>query len=493
MADESYTDWRGAGGQWPTNPEFVDAPAPLFTTEPYPLSIWRQDDNINLGMPYIVFFPKLERRIAPSPVKQRDIITVYDMLTSAVDLMYTNGLAILDPISATIHEVMNGEWTLTLVHPVDPNQKWKYIRENNIIKCCGQFFTIKRVEWGFPTAKTGTVTATCEHIFYQLADMWIYAQNWGYDLSSNIQCCTFTHCIEAIQKIFASAVTDDTPGTGQRRYAFEYDSDWDFSTPWEVVIDGTGCTPIELFLGANGIVGAKNGELYRDNFYFSINQRMEGAQDKAFDIRIGANLCGIKRTVDTSNVATLYTLFEGHGSGFIAVSYDGQRAFPLFQFPHNITRSDSYSFPDDVFDYAVRNGKTLMQQLAQICFSRWRQYATPTICYDVSIKDVRQKPDYSEITDIPRFKVGDQGRIFDERLGGEITLRITETETDGITGEVTRVVFGSTNSFTRGAAYPNTLTNYAPNIEESTIFMYDSRGRIIVDGNNKILAVRVTL
>lgn len=485
------TDWTGVQGQYPSNPEFVDAPPALYSTLPYSYSIYRQDDYTNLGYPYIVFFPLIEKINPPQPVKQRTPITVYDHRTSKAGLQ-SNGLAILEPTSAPIHEVINGEWVLALKHPVDDLGKWKYIRENNLIKCQGQLFTIKMLDWDFPTGQTGEITATCEAVFYQLADMWNYAWNWGFD-SGSMQNTSWPYCIAAINHIMGSAVTDDSPG--QFRYDFEWDSDWIWPTNWTCIIDGTGATPIELMLGTNGIIGSMGGELYRNNFYFSINERMEGAQDNAFDIRIGLNLTGIKRTVDVSQCATLFRLYEGHGSGFIAFSYDGEHAFPLFQFPHNITRSDAYSFPDDVFKAAVENGESLMEPLAQICSARWKKYALPTICYEVNLKDVRQNPDYQVIGNLPRYKVGDEGRIWDERLGdsgGYVTLRITETETDGITGEVTRVVFGSKSSFTRGAAYPNN-TQIEPNESFGIAFLRDNSGATIIDKNSKLLGRRYTL
>ena len=474
--------WYAAEGQYPMYPEHIAWPPVLYSTQPYGTAVWRIEEDANDGYPYIIFFPLIER-IHYNPVKQRDIITVYDHRSTKADLL-TNGLAILEPTSAVIHEVMNGEWTLTLTHPCDETGKWKYIRENNLVKCCGQLYTIKRLEWNLPTANTGEITATCEHVFYQLCDMWVYASNWGFT-DNGLQESYWYNCKQAISAIMSSAVTDDD-SQDMIRYAYEWESDWEFTIPWCCIINETGTTPVELLLGTNGIIGSMGGELYRDNFYFSIQSRMESAKDDAFDIRIGENLCGVQRTVDVSQCATLLRLYEGHGSGFIAVSYDGRDAFPLFQWPHNITRSDSYTFPDDVFNKAVQEGRSLMEPLSQIAFARWRKNALPIVCYDITVKDVRQNPDFEGIEGY-RFKVGDEGRIYDERLGGTIKLRITETETDGITGEVTRVVFGSKSSFTRGAAYPNSAEIQPSNVTGAK-YLRDANYKRMIDANGKKLA-----
>ena len=45
-----------------------------------------------------------------------------------------NGDMTLMPEEATIHVVLNGEWTATLEHPIDPEGRWEYIVDNAVIK-----------------------------------------------------------------------------------------------------------------------------------------------------------------------------------------------------------------------------------------------------------------------------------------------------------------------------------------------------------------------
>lgn len=470
------TNWIGVNGQYPDNPEFIPMPT-LLVDEPLPIFAYRQNDLINRGYPYLIVFPDLEK-ITLNPVKQREYITVYDMLSEKSDFL-TNGLAILCPTSAPVHEIVNGEYSLTLTHPMDALGKWKFIRESNVVKCQGQLYTIKRVEWSHTGENAETVTAYGEHIFYQLNDLWIF----GDENRNPVQ---YAYCKSAIDGIMSKYVSYDE-GV-MYRFAYDWSSDWEFDTPWTFIIDGEGQTPVEKLIGSGGIIDEKGGELYRNNFHFSINERMENAQDDAFDLRFGANMKGLRRTIDTSTLALWLRLKDEETGAFMAISYSGL-AFPLFQFPHNIVRSQSIRYEKDFYDWFWQRmysgedvNEVIWERLYHDLLALWKNTCTPVICYEVDVQDL--KDIYPELTNHYQYKVGNSGTIYDELLGGKVTLKITETEMDGITGEVTRVVFGSKNSFTRSAGYPqefdvepSEITYETPLHDNRKYLIYDSRGK----------------
>ena len=45
-----------------------------------------------------------------------------------------NGLGVVAPQSCTVTETLNGEWELTLVHPIDDLCKWQRLTEGNILR-----------------------------------------------------------------------------------------------------------------------------------------------------------------------------------------------------------------------------------------------------------------------------------------------------------------------------------------------------------------------
>ena len=61
-----------------------------------------------------------------------------------------NGDMTLLPDEATIHVILNGEWTATLEHPIDPEGRWKYIVDNTVVKMPSfngeQLFRVKNKE-----------------------------------------------------------------------------------------------------------------------------------------------------------------------------------------------------------------------------------------------------------------------------------------------------------------------------------------------------------
>lgn len=418
--------WFIAGG-YPDNTEFIDAPESPQTE--YPRSQWRIIPGQNYGYPWFDLLPEIPP-LNVNPVEQQPYITIYDMDTPKEDFE-GNGLAILEPSSVRIFEEQNGPFSVTLTHPIAPDGKWQYIKERNILKVRGQLFTIMTVLHNFTSANSGTVTVTAEHIFYQLADPWIFPILPERDLRT-------ASCAEAIQIGMSEMYYHPEPG--QHSYSFIGASSWEWDTPY-IVPTERGMTFVEYLIGSGGITDTKGGELYRDNFYFSIEERMENAKDDAFDIRIGLNLIGIKRTVDVSTFCSYFRAYDNFGSWW-AVAWKPSD-FLLDNFPHNVIRSKNFSYSEFDFDRLVQDG-----------MAEFRKNAMPIISYEINLADVRYNPDFVEQNPNFEYKVGNTGRVYDVRFGGAMTMKITGTETDGITGRVTKVTFGSTRSFTRSANYP---------------------------------------
>lgn len=58
-----------------------------------------------------------------------------------------NGDMTLFPTSAKIRVILNGSWTATINHPIDPEGRWKYIQDQAVVKMSSfngeQLFRIK--------------------------------------------------------------------------------------------------------------------------------------------------------------------------------------------------------------------------------------------------------------------------------------------------------------------------------------------------------------
>lgn len=455
--------WFVNGG-YPDNTQFIDA-----TEKPQselPRSQWRIVEGENDGYPWFDLLPEIPP-LHVDPVRQHEYICIYDMDTPKEDFS-GNGIAILEPVSSPIREELNGIWCVTLVHPIEPGGKWQYIKERNIIKVCGQLFTIVKCNWNYSAANTGTVTVYAEAIFYQLADPWIFPipKDTQYE---SVECASIIQTGRSLMYYH--------PEPGQHSYSYTWASSLVWETPYKIPV-GKGMTFIELLIGNGGITDAKSGELYRDNFYFSIEERMEGAKDDAFDIRIGLNLVGITRTVDVSTFCSYFRAYDNFGSWW-AVAWEPSD-FLLDNFPHNVIRSKNFSYSEFDFDRLVQDG-----------MAEFRKNAMPIISYEINLADVKDNPEFEEQNPNFEYKVGNTGRVYDARFGGAMTMKITGTEKDGITGRVTKVTFGTNRSFTRSASYP-VINPVVPDPVAGMIMVVDVNDVLCFDADGVQIVEEVT-
>ncbi len=396
--------------------------------------LWLINRSYNNSLPYTVFMtpeytPPSNPEHKPIGELNREYITIYSQDTSQ-DGFDTHGLGVLSPTKCEITEELNGKWELSIEHPVDSYGKWEYIRPFAIIKALGQLFTIRiaDVKW---SGNKGMVSAKADHIFYQLNDAWIHPGN--ILLSSR-------HAIGIINHI--AGITDRQIREGHVYYDFTWDIPADlmvtenFYDNWSSL--SSGATFAEFVMGSNGLIIGTSGEIYRDNFYFSIRERLEKSNYQAFDIRVGKNLRGIKRTIDTTRLCTYFLGFDDLGNEY-AVAYE---SFPLISPPHYVVRSQKYSYNIDdslPLEERVAKSKKLLENDVNLFFNT---NCIPKISYEVDLEDVRNNPDYADFKEESDYRVGNVGVVHDDRLGGEIILKITKTIRNAITGKTISVTFG---------------------------------------------------
>lgn len=443
-------------------PYIVDA-APLqekYMAKPYPLYLWRIEDGKNNGYPFFLLQPP-PAPVPVLPVKQLPYICIYDMDTDKPDFA-GNGLAVLCPTSCDVTHILNGEYSLTLVHPIDPYGKSEHIREENIIKALGQLFTIKSVWWDFSGTNSGTVTVYAEHISYQLNDPWIFPFSEPFESTS-----AKTIMQEAMERSYYHYES------GQHIFGFELDSDMVYDTPYTFTCTD-GRTVIDVILGSGGLIEVNGGSLYRDNFYLSLNAAMKNAKTNAFDIRLGRNATGISRTVDLSTFCTYYRAYDQYG-GSVSWAWVAQGAIRT-QFPHHIVRSKNYNYPYD--DY-----EQVWKQLQQDAAADFHKNCQPVIAYEMDMVELSRCPDFQELNPDFDYTVGNSGTVFDPYLGQPVTLTVTGTVQDAITGKWLKVNYGALQSFTRPASYP-AIPDPEAQYQGGVIPVRDSQGVFCFDANN---------
>ena len=311
-----------------------------------------------------------------------------------------------------------------------------------------------------------------EHIFYQLNDGWIFPVTYLYGSTGQ----------KALDNI-ASHI-DYQAREGAHIYAFQGSSDIVPESPFRREVDA-GCTPVDAILGTGGVIEKLGGELYRDNFYFSVNERMEDSSDTAFDIRVGKNLRGIKPTVDTTTMATYFRAYDAFG-GWAAYAWDFEAFFGDL-FPHYVVRSANFSAPqnaeDESFDYMDYFENVFIPEAK----AYFRANCKPIIGYEIEIEDVRGNPDFEMISS-ETLRVGDKGTLYDARLGGTIAIELTETGYDAIADKITRITVGERQSFVKTASpmlvvdiMPVPIATNQPVTDASGAFCFDASGEQIFE------------
>ena len=340
-----------------------------------------------------------------------------------------NGIRVLTPTSCEVTEELNGAYEVVMEHPVDEYGAWKTIVENNILKVLGQLFMIYRVVTSFDE-NAGSVVAYARHIFYTLNEYWFHDLDWNAPDGQTL-----------LDNLMKNSVELSPPGVNT--YIFTAKSDIEAKgVSFSRSIDQQ--TLVNVIIGdKNSMVNAMGGELYRDNFYFSVNKRKEYASDDAFSIRVGFNLNGIERDVDFSNYMTDLTGYSESGKLRHSVSNWNKKIYP-----RHVARSTVFKMDEE--------NQSVLNSMTEAYF---KKYNTPDVTITVSVIDVSNNPDLKGVK-WGDFTVGNIGEVYDERLGISLKMEVTGTKRNGITGEMISVTFNSIGfEYSRQDDFSKTVTD----------------------------------
>lgn len=395
---------------------FPDMPAVTDAPE----SLWR---IIEGDLPFKVMFPKMYgiTNDHSQPIKQSAYICVFDM-HNPQNQFDDNGICILAPSKCEIAEELNGLYELTLEHPIDKEGRWTYLLELNIIKAGGQLWRIysKNTKLNSDGSKLRTVKA--RHIFYDLNDRLLT------DVRPENK-----NGVEFIDWIF-NHIYEDDPEHYYPQFTFAYDSDiTDTATSYFL---GTSVTA--ALLGAdNCFLNRLGGELYRDNFYFSINQHKEDSEQNSFDIVYGVDMIDVEETIDYSDMLTKLIAKDNHGNEWKVFYEDTPRI------AHHITKLITFNY-DEEDEAAFHKDAN----------NYFYAHSQPRINYKVTFANLKNADLYKGFIGLRDRNVGDTGTILCEELGITTIQRIVKKTVDLLTGNTISVELGNlVSSLTRTDKY----------------------------------------
>lgn len=367
---------------------------------------------------FSVFLPKVDYCL---PVRHlTDEICIYNM--KETDFSHW-GLRILTPTACTITEELNGQYELELEHPVDSEGVWKSIIDLNIIKACGQLFRIYRKIKSMDSSGNFSIKVNARHIFYDLNDRLLLDIRTPEYNGQGI-----------ISFLLSSAYKVDKQPMG---YDFSGASDITDTYYSEYY---NNVSIVSALLGAeNSFINSLGGELYRNNFEFSINRRREHSADNAFSIIYGRDMLAIEETVDYSNMCTYLVAMNNFGQAhFWWWIYENSTSD---YFPHAVVKYVQFNYDD---------AATAMERLTRDSKSYFETYKFPDINYTVTFANLKDSELYKDFLGLQKCEIGDTGTIYHEELGISTVQKVIKKTIDALTGETTSIELGKLRgSFTR--------------------------------------------
>lgn len=372
-----------------------------------------------------------------------------------------NGVAVLMPYEAVSNKEDKGRWDITAKHPIDQYGKWTYIAGQNIVKVRGQLFRIDETEIVAEVNKE-YMAFHANHITYDLKDFWIqdaeFSVESGYDYIGEL----WSHRVK------------DFPNQQAMIGDYEYRVTSDLTGHIDAKVKDQSY--IEALYGSDSSMIARyGGELYRDNFYMSINQTMEGAPaGNAFAIRYGTNMTKISFKIDMSNWITNLVCVDNLGNLY-ACWYDTAGGEWICH--HHKTKRVHFTYED------LGDSSKNMQRLIADGDAYWDTVATPQISIEVGVANIYDDPRYADFVNLQNFDVGYRGIIYVEHLGINIEMKITAIKRNELTGQAISIKLGSV----RGSLIRQTVlsqTIVSPNSADAIVAADNARLQAELDDMN---------
>lgn len=340
------------------------------------------------------------------------MITLYN---GSETIFTHNGLGALSKcISAISSRELNGQWTLTIIHPLDGN--YNLIQAGQIIKAPtpsgNQLFRIYKVD-----EDLNKITIRCNHIFYDLSQR-IVKSNLGLGGTQ--------------QGITAELLTDYATGTNL----------------FTVSGDGTVATSIQMVMGNNvlntlvaqeeGVVKQFNCEFDFDNYNIRVLNQV--GENNGVLISFRKNLVGLNEIIDYSTLAT--RLFPISSDGIILAGANPYVDSPIISsYPIIYTQTlncdtiklDDTNTIDDVY-----------VDLQNECIKQFNNGVdVPYFVYKVDFVQLSKTEEYKNYTALEDVNIGDTVIVRHEKLNKNLTSRVYAYQYDCLLEKINSLDLGN--------------------------------------------------
>lgn len=338
-----------------------------------------------------------------------------------------NGDMTLLPDEATIHVILNGEWTATLEHPIDPEGRWKYIVDNTVVKMPSfngeQLFRVKNKE-----KKDSGVSVDLTPVF----------------LDAKNDC--FLVDIRPTDKNGQEAL--DLMTAPNARYTAKSDIKTVSTAYYQTM------NLIEAINGNNdnSFVNRWGGEIIYDNYTVTINERAGG--DYGVQVLYGKNIVkdGFSESVDMTNVAT--RIVPKSYNGYMIEGEEPWIDSPLIEkYPtvhYRVMTFEDVKMREDAGEDDEENGATICDTQEQLetalrkkCEEQFENGADkPKVTIEANMELLQNTELYEDVKDLEKVSLGDTVHCNHSKLGIKSDARVIELEWDAIRNKLTSVTLG---------------------------------------------------
>lgn len=338
-----------------------------------------------------------------------------------------NGNMTLFPEEATIHVVLNGEWTATIEHPIDQEGRWKYIVDNAVVKMPSfnseQLFRIQNKE---------------------KSDLGVSAELTPIFLDAKEDC--FLVDVRPTEKNGQEAL--DLMTAENKKYSAKSDIKTISTAYYQTK------NLIEAINGddENSFVNRWGGEIIYDNYNAIINKRIGG--DYGVQVLYGKNIVkdGFSETVDMSDVVT--RIVPKAYNGYMLEGNEPWIDSPLIEkYPtvhYGVMTFEDVKMRTDASEDDEENGiiicdtqEELEKALKKKCEEQFEAGVDkPKITIKVDMELLQNTELYDDVIELEKVLLGDTVHCNHSKLRIISDARAIELEWDAIKNKIKSVTLG---------------------------------------------------
>ncbi len=352
------------------------------------------------------------------------MIQIYNIENTNFD---QNGDMSLFPSSASVHAVLNGTWEVTLEHPKDSEDRWKYIKEGAVVKMPSfngeQLFRITHKE-----KSDSGISADLQPIFMDAAD----------------DC--FLLDVRPTDKTGQQAL--DIMTAPNKKYTVETD----------ITSTGTAYYQNKNLIEAingddeNSFVKRWGGEIVYDNYKAIINRH--AGSDRGVEILYGKNIAenGMKEEVDLRNVVTriIPQAYNGYQIDGDAPWVDSPLIDKYPTVKYSTMKFEDVKMRADAQEDDESKGMIICDTPAQLeaalrkrCQEQWEAGADkPQVTISVDMVMIEDTELYADVKGLVEVSLGDTVHCRNNNLDIVTDARVTELEWDCVNDRILSVSLG---------------------------------------------------